>query len=140
MKKIKLYIFLLAILVNSGCMAQTSCNVSTFYIPIDVEFFQPPTIEYIKNYGGKNNNKQLNSVCELMEVVDKMQSKLKVTDENKSQRILIINEVSKDTYTITTEKQIIKSDYIYIVENNVLETAINEIINNTTKYKAPEMK
>ena len=136
----KFYVFLIALLINGGCMAQNTCNVSVFYIPIDLEFFQPPSIDYIKVHGGKINKKELNSVCNLLETVDKMQSKLKVSNENKSQRILIVNEESKDEYLITTDKQIIKNDYVYIIEEHIVDAAINEIVKNTTDFKAPKNK
>lgn len=107
-----------------------SCESNTFdiyYLPIEAEFYVPPTREYIIRYGT-----HLETDSCTMDIIFKEVSKQKGLDlqegDFKRLRVMIVDKKDNRELFITAEKKVILRDKNYIVDIKVVDDAINVIV------------
>jgi hypothetical protein len=104
-------------------------SFNIFYIPIDVEFYVPPTREDIMRLG---DNFEMDS-CVLSDLFIKISNQDGVepqSEDYKSLRILIIRKSDGREVFITVEKRVLSEDKIYNIDVKIIDNVINEIVDN----------
>jgi hypothetical protein len=129
MCKLKSIIFIFIAMFNSSCMANSSCNVTVYYLPLEVEFYAPPTLEYIKKYGEVIDGRKLESVCKLISYISTKDGIKELHGEDKRLRILIVDNNTNKNIFLTSSKKIVVDGMLFKVDEEVFDLALMEIVN-----------
>lgn len=133
--KLRSIFFLFITLVSSSCMSNSNCNVTVYYLPLEVEFYMPPTLEYIKEYGDLIERSKLSSVCDLINHIANLKGEKGLQGEDKKLRILIIDHNTSKNIYLTSSKKIILDEKLFEVSEAIFGPALMEIVNIVHKRK-----
>jgi len=132
MKKI---LFFLLCLFPTIIMACKSDIFIVYYLPIEANFYVPPTREYIMKHGFKF---EINSsVIERLFKNLSSDNEVEVKNEDYNNlRILIIRKKDDIELFITADKQVLSKDKKYNINRIIIEDALNEIVNFVKKTES----
>lgn len=126
--KLRIILYLFITMVSSGCMANSNCNVTVYYLPLEIEFYLPPTLEYIKEYGDPIERSKLGSVCDLINHISTLKGEKELHGEEKRLRILIIDHNTNKNIYLTSNKKIVMDEKLFEVSDEIFGPALMEIL------------
>lgn len=131
MSKLKSAILVLAamlIIQSSTVWAGDPCTFEVHYVPLEMEFYVPPTPEHIVE-NGDEYVVYSEAICRIyMGIMDKP-SEVPVGDSFKRIRIRIHSINSSKVFYLTADKEVVDEDFLYTVDEELFSEAMKEIKN-----------
>lgn len=118
-------ILIIGVLYSSATMACNSYKYNIYYLPLEAEFYMPPTREYIIKYGTKIEMES----CTITNIFKKIKTGgIEPQNEDyKGLRILIINPKEESELFITLDKKILSRGKVYVLDVNIIDKVLKEI-------------
>lgn len=116
-------------------IAKTDVSYTVYYLPLEVQFYVPPTDEYIEKYGTKLANLKSVKIDALFDQLSGV-DKSKDVDEYKMKRVKIINNMDGKVLYLTSNKKVLFENYIYKVDKKLVDAVIKVIVNAVEVEKA----
>ena len=130
----KRLLFILFVSLSSIVFASEYNVYVIYYLPIDADYYIPPTRDYIIKYGTKIEitSRMIDDLFKMLSV----ETGVNLNDgDSKNWRILITKRNSKKEIIITSDKQCIYSNKKYHIKENIIEDIIDEIVDNLHNTK-----
>ena len=134
MKKVIVLIYV--VLFYSMAIACESGRFNIFYLPLEADFYIPPTREYIIQHG---INFEMDS-CELTSLfkeIFEQEGAEPQSEDYKGLRILIVNKKDGRELFITSDKKILFEGKKYNIGVRIVDNVLSEIV-NLIKTKKPK--
>ena len=105
-----------------------------FYLPLDAEFYVPPTEEYIVKNG--LHLKMTSEALQLLfgEITQKNAERAQ-TDDYKRLRIKIVDCATRKSVFITAERQVVGEGKKYHIQQKLINDVLNEILSKVKQYE-----
>lgn len=109
-------------------MSKPNCQVTAYYIPLEVEFYAPPTAEHIKLKGIPIIKKRLEAVCNLINNLKNSKQGKVAESSDKNLRVMIIDHLFDEAIFLTADRKVIKNNEVFQIERKIFDAALEEII------------
>lgn len=127
MKIIIWMVSITCVLYSSIAMSCESNIFNIYYLPLEAEFYVPPTREYMLQHG---INIKINScaITSIFKTISEQKGVEPQSEDYKRLRILILGKKDDSEIFITSDKTVISRDKKYMVDVKVVDEALKEIV------------
>lgn len=116
-----------------ACFASKD-KYKVYYLPLDAEFYIPPTEEYIEKNGLQFEIASANLNHLFVNVTGKNKGELNEND-SKGLRIKIIEMRSARNILITAEKKVLSNGVRYNIDKTIINKALSDITEQVKRYE-----
>lgn len=120
-----------------GNVSQTTIKVDSFtiyYVPLEIQFYVPPTPEYIEKHGTKIQIKS-NMLTDLYNKINENSKFIVSNEDMKSLRVKIQRDKDGKIIYITSDKHILSNGKRLTVDKLIVDSVLKEIKENIKQKK-----
>jgi len=125
---------LLPILLLSMALRGEVHTFDVYYLPLEAEFYVPPTEEYIEK-NGLHLKMTSEFLTLLFSEIRQENAERAQSDDYKILRIKIVDNATKQSVFITAERQILSEGKKYRIQQKLINDALNEILSAVKQHE-----
>ncbi|MFH1653533.1 MAG: hypothetical protein ABIE74_05715 [Pseudomonadota bacterium] len=131
MKKIVLLLVLLYSSISMACEIKT---YKVFYTPLEMQFFVPPSREYLIEHSFAFDLASSKLTC-LFDMLSKQKGSKAKDNDYTGFRIIIQDKKNKKELIITTDKVIFSGNKVYKINVKIVDEILDELNNEMKRIK-----